>query len=76
MRRARSSPILACIRVYIHLCLWFGLVLAKNVDRTLLQPRLPVRDLVWVDIELLGRLGESLVSLQGGQGHFALKVAV
>ncbi|MHB1795162.1 MAG: hypothetical protein ACYCPO_09355 [Acidobacteriaceae bacterium] len=34
----------------------FGLVLAKDTGRAFLQPRLPVGDLVGVDIELLGQL--------------------
>lgn len=51
---------------HIDLGLLLNPVLPKNRGCALLQPRLPVRDLVGVNIELLGQLSQRLVPLQGG----------
>ena len=44
----------------------------ENAGRPLEKLTLPLRDLIGVDIELLRQLGQRLLPLDRGQGHFRL----
>ncbi len=45
-----------------------GLGALKGLGSTLKQVRLPLRDLVGVDVKLLGLLGDGQFALDGGDG--------
>lgn len=50
-----------------------GLIAPEDVGRPVEEMRLPLGDLVGMHIKVLGQLGEGLVALHGGQGHFGLE---
>ena len=47
--------------------------LAEDARDALLQLALPLRNLVGMDVELLGQLGQHLLTLDRGQGHLRLE---
>ena len=69
-----SSPILACsVFKSTGGAAASGLAAPEYPGRAFEKLRLPLRDLVGVDIELLRQLGQRLLALDRGQGHLRLE---